>query len=242
MTRAQPRLRRSRDTGPARPPSCHSTMTTTTDAAIQHFKAPDFKLDCGTTLPELVVAYQTHGARAGADGKKRPAVLVSTCFGEMVRALALKEGECGLSRGAAEGGAEPAGRSGQGARPGVVLYRARGPPRRIGRTCRSRWPWAELSPCVVLVPVEHAGAVPRQGLPAHDVCGQRPRARRAPQGARRRPREGGVACRRGLLDGYDHGDRVHAVHSHACRRPDRVPLGRRALWWVFACQDLAQPP
>jgi hypothetical protein len=56
-----------------------------TEAMAQYFKTREFALDCGTTLPELVVAYQTFGARAHADGRKRRVVLVSTCFGEVVR-------------------------------------------------------------------------------------------------------------------------------------------------------------
>jgi hypothetical protein len=51
---------------------------------VQYFKSPNFPLDCGTTLPELVVGYQTYGARHDDEGTKRRVVLVSTCFGEMV--------------------------------------------------------------------------------------------------------------------------------------------------------------
>jgi hypothetical protein len=51
---------------------------------VELFKSPNFPLDCGTTLPELVVGYQTYGARHDDSGMKRRVVLVSTCFGEMV--------------------------------------------------------------------------------------------------------------------------------------------------------------
>jgi homoserine acetyltransferase len=59
-------------------------MTVTSSTSVKLFKSPDFALDCGTTLPEVVVAYQTYGKRVGADGAKHRAVLVSTCFGETV--------------------------------------------------------------------------------------------------------------------------------------------------------------
>jgi homoserine acetyltransferase len=51
---------------------------------VHLFKSPNFPLDCGTTLPELVVGYQTYGARHDDEGTKRRVALVSTCFGEMV--------------------------------------------------------------------------------------------------------------------------------------------------------------
>jgi homoserine acetyltransferase len=56
----------------------------TVSAPVEFFKSPDFALDCGTTLPSVVVAYQTYGKRVGADGAKCRVVLVSTCFGETV--------------------------------------------------------------------------------------------------------------------------------------------------------------
>lgn len=52
--------------------------------AIKDFKHKNFKLDCGVTLPELVVAYQTFAPRETKDGQLKPTVLVSTCFGEIV--------------------------------------------------------------------------------------------------------------------------------------------------------------
>ncbi len=58
------------------------------EAPIQYFKSKDFALDCGKTLPELSVAYQTYGKVEGSDGQKRPTVLVSTCFGEVVGGFA----------------------------------------------------------------------------------------------------------------------------------------------------------
>jgi homoserine acetyltransferase len=56
------------------------------EAAIQHFVSQSFTLDCGVTLPEVSIAYQTYGERfdGNGEGRKRDVVLVSTCFGEVV--------------------------------------------------------------------------------------------------------------------------------------------------------------
>ena len=48
----------------------------------QHFKIADFAIDGGAPLPSVQVAYQLHGSLAPG----RKTVLVSTCFGEKVRA------------------------------------------------------------------------------------------------------------------------------------------------------------
>jgi homoserine acetyltransferase len=66
------------------------------DVPVQYFKTANFLLDCGTTLPELVVAYQTYGKRFDGDGRKKRAVLVSTCFGEVVSTWPGEECQKGL--------------------------------------------------------------------------------------------------------------------------------------------------